>query len=53
LTLVAGQARADLPLECCLSPPLMFTGVGRVGVGATPDAFALLTRGTDWMTGPL
>ncbi len=44
LTLKAGDAETEIELE--LVPParpLMITGVGRVGVGAAPDAFGAIT----------
>jgi len=44
LTLQAGAAETELELE--LVPParpLMITGVGRLGVGAAPDAFGAIT----------
>ena len=42
--LSAGEARADLPLELLPAlQPLMVTGVGRVGVGASPDDFGAVT----------
>ena len=44
LLLSAGNARGEVPLELLAAArPLMLTGVGRVGVGASPDAFAALT----------
>ena len=44
LVLSAGTARSEVPLELLAAArPLMLTGVGRVGVGASPDAFAALT----------
>jgi uncharacterized repeat protein (TIGR01451 family) len=44
LTLVAGEARGELPIDILpVARPLMLTGVGRVGLGASPDAFASLT----------
>jgi len=44
LTFSAGEARGELPLDLLpVARPLMLTGVGRVGVGASPDAFASLT----------
>lgn len=44
VTLAAGDARGELGLDLLpVARPLMLTGVGRVGVGAAPDAFASLT----------
>jgi hypothetical protein len=44
LVLSAGEARGEVPLELLAAArPLMLTGVGRVGIGASPDAFAALT----------
>ena len=44
LTLTAGEARGEVPLDILpVARPLMLTGVGRVGLGASPDAFASLT----------
>ena len=44
LTLAAGEARGEIPLDILpVARPLMLTGVGRVGLGASPDAFASLT----------
>jgi uncharacterized repeat protein (TIGR01451 family)/fimbrial isopeptide formation D2 family protein len=44
LTFVAGDARGELPIDILpVARPLMLTGVGRVGLGASPDAFASLT----------
>jgi hypothetical protein len=44
VTFAAGAARGELPLDLLpVVRPLMLTGVGRVGVGAAPDAFASLT----------
>ena len=43
ITLSAGNARGEIPLDLLpLARPLMLTGVGRVGMGAAPDAFASL-----------
>jgi uncharacterized repeat protein (TIGR01451 family) len=44
LVLTAGEARGELPLEVLpAARPLMVTGVGRAGFGASPDAFGALT----------
>ncbi len=44
VTLAAGTARGELGLDLLpVARPLMLTGVGRVGMGAAPDAFASLT----------
>jgi uncharacterized repeat protein (TIGR01451 family) len=44
LRLEAGDAVADLGLEILPAVrPLMLTGVGRVGLGASPDAFGVLS----------
>lgn len=44
VTLAAGEARGELGIDLLpVARPLMLTGVGRVGVGAAPDAFASLT----------
>jgi uncharacterized repeat protein (TIGR01451 family) len=44
LILSAGNARGEVPLELLAAArPLMLSGIGRVGIGASPDAFAALT----------
>jgi uncharacterized repeat protein (TIGR01451 family) len=44
VTFAAGDARGELGIDLLpVARPLMLTGVGRVGVGAAPDAFASLT----------
>jgi hypothetical protein len=44
LTLVAGEATHEIDLELLPAVrPLMVTGVGRLGLGASPDAFGALT----------
>src|SRR3954464_14648647 len=44
VTFAAGDARGELGMDLLpVARPLMLTGVGRVGVGAAPDAFASLT----------
>jgi uncharacterized repeat protein (TIGR01451 family) len=44
VTFAAGDARGEMGMDLLpVARPLMLTGVGRVGVGAAPDAFASLT----------
>ena len=44
LVLVSGDARGEVPIDILpVARPLMLTGVGRVGVGASPATFASLT----------
>jgi uncharacterized repeat protein (TIGR01451 family) len=44
LRLQTGKLTAQIPLEILPSiRPFMFTGIGRVGVGATPDALGTIT----------